>query len=172
MDAQTSFDLFAHFDRPAKVVKAHTVPTRGIRWVLIWAAALGVLFVAASVLIEFTYCLAAEHAIARAARAGAVEATLPRATYDSIAQSVARRLERYSLPTSRLRLSVEQNGHPISSHFAAHAGDQFSVAVSLPTTAVLPQWLQRALIWRPESHITAKALSRIPSRELHARTSY
>ena len=71
MDAQTSFDLFAHFDRPAKVVEAHTVPTRGIRWVLIWAAALGVLFVAASVLIEFIYCLTAEHTLVRAARAGA-----------------------------------------------------------------------------------------------------
>jgi hypothetical protein len=148
------------------------LPTRGVRWVLIWAAAITVLFVAASVLIEFAYCLAAEHALIRAARAGAVEASLPRATYDSILQSIERGLARYSLPASGLRLSVEQNGRPIGSHFVARAGDQFSVAVSIPTSAAAPPWLQRALIWRPESHITAKALSRIPSRELRSSGSH
>src|SRR4051812_6970502 len=36
---------------------------RGVGWVLAWAGAIAVLFVAASVLIEFAYVLSAEHAL-------------------------------------------------------------------------------------------------------------
>src|SRR5215207_9183546 len=48
---------------------------RGVCWVLAWAGALAVITIAAGVLIDFAYVLAAERALSVAARAGAMEAT-------------------------------------------------------------------------------------------------
>src|SRR3954465_13357830 len=64
---------------------------RGVCWVLAWIGALAVIAVAAGALTEFSYMLAAEHALLVAARAGAMEATLPRATYQSVTAAVDRR---------------------------------------------------------------------------------
>lgn len=166
MDVHSSLDLLAHFDEPANVATTRALPTRGIGWVVKWFATLAVLFISACILADFGYCLAVEQALSRAARAGALEATLPRATLQSIGQSVERRLEGYSLLPSRLQLSVMQNGRPVRGKFQPHAGDQITVAVSLSNIAVVPNWLQRALLWRRESQIQASAESRIPGREL------
>ena len=134
MDAHTSFDLLAHFDEAAKPTAVRVLPTLGVGWVLKWAVALAVLFVAASILTEFGCCLAAEHALSRAARAGALEATLPRATYETVVESVSRRLTGYSLSRGELRLHVLQNGAPVRGRFEVSPGDEFAVTVSLPTS--------------------------------------
>jgi hypothetical protein len=166
MDARTSFDLIAYFDDPPHSVAALVTPKYGVGWVLKWAAALGVLFVSTCILADFGYCLAAEHALARAARAGAREATLPRATSASIVASVKRRLSGYALQYSALQVSVEQNGQPVRGRFVARSGDEISVVVSLSTAAVVPRWSQSALVWRGETQIHARAENRLPGREL------
>src|SRR5437764_1142099 len=68
---------------------------RGVGWVLAWAGALAVLATGAGVLTEFAYVLAAERTLSVAARAGAMEATLPRATYQSVTAAVDGRLNQY-----------------------------------------------------------------------------
>jgi hypothetical protein len=166
MNSPTSLDLISHFDGPLNVAPTHALPVRGVGWVLTWAAALGVLAVSASILTDFAYCLAAEHALARAARAGALEATLPRATTSSVVESVKRRLVGYSLPSGALHISIMQNGQPVRGRLEMGGDDEFSVAVSLSTNAVVPNWLQQFLIWRDETRIEARANSHIPGRKL------
>ena len=110
-------------------------------------AALGrgtsVLFFSCGVLAEFAYCLAAEHTVARAARAGALEATLPRATSKSIAESVTQRLAGYPQHqrTNAARDSAEWQA--VLGRLNVQPGDRISVHVAVPGTAVLPRWLQR-----------------------------
>jgi hypothetical protein len=125
-----------------------------------------VLLVASGILVEFSYCVSAEHSLARAARAGAWEATLPRATRESIAESVRRRLRAYSFAPSQLQIGIEMNGAPILGHYTARDGDTFAVAVSLPASAVAPRWSSIVLFWHGESRIQARAQCRVPSREL------
>src|SRR5262249_43734997 len=57
---------------------------RGIRWVLKWATAISILAVAASILTQFAFVLAAEQHLNAAARAAISEAILPRATLNSV----------------------------------------------------------------------------------------
>src|SRR3954464_7002264 len=100
-DERTSFDLLAHFDHPKSCDlqpagqtsvpdrSGHSAPSlhaskRGVRWVLKWTAAMAILSVAASMLTEFAYVLAAEHRLHTAARAAVSEAMLPRATIDTV----------------------------------------------------------------------------------------
>jgi hypothetical protein len=172
MDAQSSLDLLSYFDPLNALGGYQELPKRGILWVLIWLAAFAVLFIAASVLIGFAYCLAAEHTLAGATQAAALEATLPGATCESIGQVIERRLRRYSLPAGRLRFSGEQNGRPITRRFAACDGDKIAVVVSIPASAVMPRWMQRILIWRTDSSISAQATSRIPGRQLGKSANY
>jgi hypothetical protein len=168
--AQTSLELLAHFDAPVGRHTPREFPIRGVTWVLRWAVALVVLVLASSVLIEFGYCLAAEHKLARAARAGALEATLPRASYQSVTQSVQRRLTSYALPTGRWRLNLAQNGAPVRGQIDPADGDRLSVTLAMPTSAVMPRWLRTAIFWRGESQITIRADRRLPSQELRMPT--
>src|SRR5262245_17876280 len=106
---QTSFGLLAHFDRPKTDNRVNqqafsaskTTPSpivaarRGVRWVFQWAAAVAVLAFAATILAEFSYQLVAERQLTLAARAGVVEATLPRANYQSIQDALYARLISY-----------------------------------------------------------------------------
>ena len=105
---------------------------RGIGWVLAWAGALAVLAIAAGVLTEFAYVLAAERTLSVAARAGAMEATLPRATYQSVTAAVDRRLNQYPLLAKQLQLSLLQNGTLVQSQFRQHDGDRFAITLSGP----------------------------------------
>ncbi len=105
---------------------------RGVRWVLQWAVALAVLTVATSVLVEFAYLLAAEQALNLAARTGATEATLPRATYRSVVAAVERRLASYPRMSGQLRLSVLQNGRPVGTGFRAGDGDRLLITLTAP----------------------------------------
>src|SRR6476661_5171587 len=98
-----AYPLFTIHDEPihddsqehAQVVEPRPVraiiPTRDVLWVLRLAAALTTIFFALVRLAAFGYQLAAEHQLVAAARAGALEATLPRATFQSVAQTVERR---------------------------------------------------------------------------------
>jgi hypothetical protein len=166
MAANTSPDILSHFDRSAAADERRDLPTRDTFWVLKWAAALTVLFASASILIEFAYCLAAENSLRRAAQAGAMEATLPRATLETIAQSIERRLRLQSIPFSRLRLGVDQNGIPVRGVYQPKPGDHLTVAVSVPATAVVPHWLRATRFLRQETQLLAHAESRIPDRKL------
>src|SRR5262245_2189949 len=100
-DIQTSLQLLSHFDDSAAPATAEVglTPrierTLGIGWVLKWTVAMAVLLYATTVLTEFGYSLAAEQLLAHAARAGALEATLPRATVHTVEQSIRRQLAGY-----------------------------------------------------------------------------
>jgi hypothetical protein len=126
------------------------------------------LFVAGCVLTQLAYCLAAERTLARAARAGALEATLPRATHESIVRSVERRLAGYSFPPGLLRISVQQNGVPIRGRFQPGDGDRLAVALAVPGNAVMPHWLRRASFWDAASPIVASAERHMPGKRFGA----
>jgi hypothetical protein len=166
MRANSSIELLAHFEPDVASTVTRSASMRGVGWVLRWAAAIGVLFVAASILIEFAYCLDAEHTLARAARAGAVEATLPRASYQSVCASVERRLAGYRSSQDTLRVELEQNGVPVRGNLAVRGGDEFSVAVTVPAASVVPAWLRGVSVWRSESELTARAIEGVPGKEL------
>src|SRR4051812_48282723 len=174
--AHTSQDLLAHFDRPKMLEMpdfewddnvipfepaAHApdlaseryiaVPRdtrRGVCWLLAWAGALAVLAIAVGVLTEFAYVLAAERTLSIAARAGAREATLPRATYQSITAAVDRRLVQYPDLAKQLHLSLRQNGALVRPGFRQHESDLFAITLSGPTSSAVPDWLRTLMFWR------------------------
>src|SRR5690242_2578311 len=90
------FDSAAHeshgdgrFEPPAeRFIEIPRDTRRGVCWVLVWAGGIAVLTFAATVVVEFAYVFAAERALSIAAKAGAIEATLPRATYQSVTAAV------------------------------------------------------------------------------------
>lgn len=139
---------------------------RGVCWVLAWSGALAVLTFAAGVLIEFAYVLAAERTLSIAARAGAMEATLPRARYQSVTEAVDRRLNQYPVLAKQLRLSLLQNGTLVQSQFRQHNGDCFIVALSGPSSAAVPYWLRAISFWHRDSAIQARAEQQLPGRKL------
>ena len=147
------------------------IRTRGVVCVLRWAAALAILFLCGGVLMEFAYCLAAEHTLARAARAGALEATLPRATTKSVAETVARRLTNDASATGRTHVVLKLNGTPMVGRWIARPGDRVAVIVTVPSTAVLPQWLQRVTLWHDNPPIEARAERDVPGKTIRGRES-
>ena len=114
--------------------------------------------------------MAAEQALGRAARAGVLEATLPRATQQTIVETIERRLTGYALPSGALRIAVEQNGLPVLRAFQIAGDDRISITLSVDTETVLPAWLRAATVWRGESQIKARAERRIPGRQLKIAT--
>src|SRR5262245_4005386 len=67
-------------DRPREgFLEIPHITRRGVAWVLGWAGALGVLAIVCGLLTEFACLASAKHTLSIAARAGAFEATLPRA---------------------------------------------------------------------------------------------
>ena len=170
MDAiHTSHDLLAHFDRPSALrppPAARTLPTRGIRWVLQWAVAIGVIVFAASVLAEFAYLAGAEHTLTRAARAGLLEATLPRASYDTVKETIEGRLDSYPRLSSRLRLSLLQNSVPVARNLQLHDGDRLSIVLTADSDTALPHWLQTIRFWRNGPQLQVHAERQMPSRTL------
>jgi hypothetical protein len=142
------------------------VPVRGVVWVLRWAAAIAVLWVAGCVLAEFAYCLSAEHTLARAARAGALEATLPRASFRSVGDTVERRLVRQVSWIEQLKLSVHQNGAAVGGAIQAAGGDRLAVSLAVPVRAVVPPWLSSISLRTGESQIEVRAERTVPGRAL------
>jgi hypothetical protein len=144
--------------------------TRGVGWVLLWAAALTVLVVAASMLAQFGYLIAAENALNAAAQAGAIEATLPRATYHSVAATVQRRLEEQPQLSEHITLTLLQNGMPVIDSLQVHEGDEFSIVLSVPVRTAIPDWLEKTPLWHGQQYINAKAACRLSGRKLPPRT--
>src|SRR6478752_5261034 len=142
MHERTSFELLAHFDRPgrndrqpaqsstpAQSLHLRPIKTRGIRWALKWASAMATLIVAASILTQFGYILAAEHKLNIAARAALSEAMLPRATTDSVRAAAERRL-RDANQVQLLQLTILQNGKPVERQIRPSEGDMLSITLS------------------------------------------
>ncbi len=153
-----------------RFIEVPLITRRGVGWVLTWASALAVIAFATAILIEFTYVLTAERALHVAARAGAMEATLPRATYQSVAATIERRLANYPSLAERLQLSLQQNGVLVQSQFRQHEGDQIMISLSAPRSAASPGWLQTWTKRQGDSTIHARAERQIPGRRLAYQT--
>ena len=173
MDAtQPSLQSLAHFDDAAAPAAAEvdalarTEPTRGIRWVLKWTSAMAVLFYSSTVLAEFGYALAAEQVLAHAARAGVLEATLPRATLRSVEQSVMRRLSGHVQSQSDVKLMLLDNGAWVSRKLQPRGGDRLTINLSMPAQALMPIWLRTFTSWRSDATIQARAERTMPGRKL------
>ena len=167
--APSSEDLFRCFDAGesrAPRSSPRGLPTRGIRWVLKWFAALGVLCFAAGTLLEFFYVMAAERTLVRAARAGALEATLPRATLESITDTVHRRVASYPSLKSDLRVMVAKNDKPVLGPLQPRQGDRLSVTLAASTHAVLPAWLRTLRFWEYDKAIQLRIERVMPGRVL------
>jgi hypothetical protein len=196
MDAdRTSYELLSHFERPkiavlddfewvedvdsaasddapgapdAGCVQVPALrPSRGVRWVIHWTAALVTLAISANVLVEFGYLLAAENSLNLAARAGALEATLPRATYQSITAAVERRLADFPQLRGKLEVSLLQNGKAVGQQFRASDGDRLSITISTAPSSFVPGWLRTLSFWRDEAPIIVRAEREVPGRKLN-----
>jgi hypothetical protein len=150
-------------DPPWQKAETHA---RGVGWVLQWASVVGVFFVASCFLVEFAYCLSAERTLARAARAGAVEATLPQATYRSVADIVRRHFAGNAELAAQSRIAVLHNGAPETGLFQPLGGDRMAVTITVPVCAVLPRWLGLLRLPRGNSHIKAHAGREVSGRSL------
>ena len=157
-DGLTSWDFI-------DALPQRSAQTRGVGWVLQWAAALTVLVMAASMLAQFGYLIAAENALNVAAQAGAMEATLPRATYQSVAAAVERRLAEYPQLEEQLQLTLLQNGSPID-RLIRGDGDRFSITLSAPSSAMMPAWLCKLSLRSGDTTVTAHAERQAPGRKL------
>lgn len=173
MDAnQSSLQLLSHFDESTTPTveefdtTLRTQPTRGILWVLKWTVAIAVLFYSTTVLAEFGYSLGAERLLAHVARAGVVEATLPRATLSTVAQSVERRLAGHVISPSDVKLMLLNNGKWVSRKLQPRGGDRLTVNLSMPAQALMPEWLRALTSWRSNATIHARAERTMPGRQL------
>jgi hypothetical protein len=108
--------------------------------------------------------------VARAARAGALEATLPRATTKTITESITQRLAGYPCARRQTRLVIHQNGRPILGRLKLQSGDRIGVHVSVPSSAVLPRWLARLKFWHGNPPIEASAERHVLGRTIIAAT--
>lgn len=153
-------------DPRERFIEIPLITRRGVGWVLGWAGALGVLVITAASLVEFACRASATHTLSIAARAGAIEATLPRATYQSIAATIERRLARYPTFVNQVALTLSQNGESVQTRFRRREGDRLAVALSAPGRASVPTWLQRFSFWRTDSRIHAEAEQIVPGRKL------
>jgi hypothetical protein len=152
---------------PERFIEVPRDTRRGVCWVLAWAGALAVLAIATGVLTQFAYVVADERALLIAARAGAMEATLPRATYQSVTAAVDRRLSQYPSLASQLHLSLFQNGTPVQSYFRQRDGDRFAITLSVPGDSAVPGWVRNLAFWRSNgSLLQAHAEQVIPGRKL------
>jgi hypothetical protein len=168
-----STHLVTDFDdeNPDRCPTSKAAPTRGILWVLRWAAAVAVLAVSCGVLAEFAYCVVAEQTVARAARAGALEATLPRANIKSVTASITRQLICFTYAEGQTRLVIHRNGRPVLGRLIAQPEDRISVQLSLPSATVLPRWLHAVKFWRGNAPIEVRAERIVPGRRL-VQTTY
>lgn len=140
--------------------------TRGVTWVVKWAAALATLLSSAAYLVEFGYVLMAGQTLTRAVRAGTLEATLPRADLQSVSETIQRRLANWKLAPGDVSLQLAQNSRPIRGRFIAREGDRFSVTLRVNVDTLLPRWV-RALTYRARrAPIVVHAEQQMPGAQL------
>jgi hypothetical protein len=173
MAALTPIDplsLFSDLDPPLEESPGSSPddPVRGVGWVLGWAGALTAMFASFVVLAEFGYQMSAEQTLARAARAGALEATLPRATYRSVEETIDRRLRSLVGRGAGRRIYISQNEKPVQAIVRQGEDDRFSVTLTLADQAVMPGWLNALRFWRPASTLEARAERRTPGSRIAA----
>jgi hypothetical protein len=169
---QSSLHLLSHFDQPADATVVSALPlspvrpTRGTLWVLKWTCTAASLLYATTLMTEFAYSLAAEQILARAARAGALEATLPRATVKSVEQSVRRCLAGRIASHGELKITLFDNGAWVTKKLERRGGDRLSIALSIPARALMPSWICMLTSWRGDTKIEAHAERTMPGRQL------
>jgi hypothetical protein len=168
MGSNDYFSSIAIFPAPAHepVQVIHERPTRGVGWVLRCAGALATLFTSLVFLTETGYRFAAQQTLARVARAGALEATLPGASFQTVRDTVARRLYDRLPAASHWQLSLQQNEVPVRSTLQPSEGDVLSVTIVASDRALLPMWLRTLRVWKSESKVEARAEQRMPSRRI------
>jgi hypothetical protein len=162
--ADVSHELLAHFDGPQKRQAPLRLPTRGVFWVVRWPATVVSLLLTALQLTQFAYCLSAERSLTRAARAGVLEATLPRATQRSVTNTIMSQLT--GTLVDRVQLSVQRNGTPVVGNLRTSDGDRFEVALAVPASDAMPHWLRAVSFWTADSPITVRAERQSPGRKL------
>jgi hypothetical protein len=149
-------------------------PSRNVRWVLKWAMAVAVIAIATSQLTEFAYLCAAQHSLDLAARAGAFAATLPRASYESVAIAIDRKLANDPQLSGKIQLTVLQNGRPVGRQIHPGESDRISVTLTAPASSVTPSWLLKLPLWRGDTMLHACAERSAPSHKLrpeHSQTA-
>jgi hypothetical protein len=166
------------FERPAVEVNAiHAsggIPFDGVpvymrrdaRWVLKWAAAIAVIMLTAGILIDFGTALAAERALRRAAEAGIVEATLPRATRQSVLATIERRLPRSSVDPRQLNFTLLDEGQPVLGRIRPREGDRLSIILSANVTSPLSTWFHK----NSRAPLTVRTEREVPGRRLKPKT--
>jgi hypothetical protein len=128
-----------------------------------WAAAVAVFAMTANVLFGFSQRLASERVLQRAARAGAAEAILPRASFESVRGTIERRAA--CSPALEVGdITLLQNGVPVFQQITENDGDAFSITVSARMRSNLPAWLDWLPVGRDGTQLTARAESRRPGR--------
>jgi hypothetical protein len=135
---------------------------RDALWVLKWAAAVVVIVMAAGILVEFGASLAAERALRRAAEAGIVEATLPRATSQSVLSTIERRLPKHSIDPRKLNFTLLDNGNSVTGRVQAREGDRLSVILSANVSSPVSNWFNK----NSRAPLTVRTEREVPGRRL------
>jgi hypothetical protein len=129
---------------------------RGVVWVLRWAAAIAVLCAATVLLLNFAYRVAAEQALARAAAAGIREASLPRATNHTVEQTIRRELGGCFRLGSATGIALRSAGKPVKGFIGERIDERFTITLSVPADAALPNWLQAFSPWSNQMMVVTK----------------
>jgi hypothetical protein len=143
--------------------------TRGVRWVLEWAAALAVLAIVSVTLLDYGHELAAERALSRAAAAGLRAAMLPRATDETVAWAVRSQLAGDRGIALGTKLTFERNGALVSGLVRKTSGDRLSISLASPTAAALPSWLRALSPWKQHDTIAVRLDHRVGGQPLEPR---
>jgi hypothetical protein len=138
---------------------------RDARWVLKWAAALAVFATTARVMFEFASDVSTEQALKQAAQAGLTEATLPRASRQSVAATVDRRLSAESIDPRNVNLILLENDIPITGRIHPLEGDRISVVLSASIGST-SSWFKK----NGRAPLTVRTDREVPGSHLKPRT--
>ncbi len=109
-----------------------------------WAAAGSLLIFVAILLLQFGLLLANQRKLSRAAQRAATEATLPRATPESVAQAARRALRGNPRLAAAIQTMTHVNGslQHAAIELQVEPGDALTVHVAASATAAVPDWLR------------------------------
>jgi hypothetical protein len=133
--------ILAEYDAAGCDAEPRGESVRGIGWVLKWAAAIAVLGATIIILLNFGYRLAAERTLARSAAAGIRAAALPRATSQTVEQSIRRELTGCFQLDRATQITIRCGGKPAKGIIATRSQARLTVIISAPMAAALPGWL-------------------------------
>ena len=92
-------------------------------------------------LVQFFWLLAAGEVLGQAAKAGAQEAVLPKATFQSVSDAVRRRLEPWAFAGNSRQIVVQVGGRAAYGVLQPRSGDEVVVTVSIASHAAVPDLL-------------------------------